>query len=176
MEVIEFIERFKVARTSTIKELFYPSLLVAQKRLKRITEDKELKRSRDNITNEYIYFKNKPKQLKHSLLITDFYREFNKLVDINHFKNEFIIEGVRADALMAYEYKATKYISFLEVQISNVKLNLDKYRSLKYSEAYKKILPVFPSIIAVTNQRIEIPKDLEVIQIKEDLSNAPLFG
>jgi hypothetical protein len=77
-EVIEFVKTFKIARTDTIKELFFPSLSACQKRLKSIYEQKELYRVRDVLTKDYLYYLSKPTQLKHSLLLSDFYRELHK--------------------------------------------------------------------------------------------------
>lgn len=170
IQVVEFLDRFKIAKTSTIAALFYPSLLVAQKRLKVMYEDKQAKRARDNITSEYFYYINKPKQLRHSLLLTDFYREFNKVVEIVDFKNEVTIDKLRADGLVAYKKNGKGYIAFVEVQISNTPLDLKKYQVLLKSEEYKRYFPVFPKIIAVTNKNIP-GSELDIIQIREDLSN-----
>ncbi|MFT9497038.1 hypothetical protein [Anaerosolibacter sp.] len=173
MTVIEAIEKYKIMRTSTIAKLYFPSLLMAQKRLKIMYENNELNRMRDLIANEYCYYINKPKQWKHSLLLTDFYGTASQLMDIVSFENEVIVEDIRADGLMAYRNNGKGYISFIEVQISNEPLDIDKYKRLLYSGAYKeRFKGVFPRIIAITNKKIPQTKDLMIIQVKEDLSNA----
>ncbi len=172
LEVIKFIEQFKVARTSTIQELFFPSLLVAQKRLKTITEHGFLKRDRAIINQEYFYYIKKPRQLIHSILLTDFYREIHKLgLQIEYFDNEVTLEDIRPDGLLAYRYKDRAYISFIEVEISNKGLDIDKYKRLYATGIYKAYFPSFPMIIAITNQCVENIKDFRIIQIKEDLAN-----
>lgn len=176
MGVIKFIEQFKISRTSTIQELFYPSLRVAQRRLKEMVECGYLKRDQGAINQEYIYYLRKPKQLLHTLLLTDFYREIHKLnLQVEYFDNEVTIEDIRADGLLAYRYKNKAYISFVEVEISNKGLDIGKYKKLFYSGKYKAYFPVFPMIIAITNQRIEKMEEFKVIQIKEDLSNIDIL-
>jgi predicted transcriptional regulator len=86
--IIEFLEKFKVATTSQIKELFFPSINTCRRRLKKLIEYKEIKRLRDNINRDYIYFIKEPKQLKHSLAVTDFYINMNKRYKMTNFKVE----------------------------------------------------------------------------------------
>ncbi|NBI05749.1 hypothetical protein [Senegalia massiliensis] len=170
-KVIEFIEKFNVATTNIIADLFYPSLRVAQNRLKRLYADKVLKRDREHFTNQYYYYIKKPKQIRHNLLLVEFYKEVNKLIDIEVFKKEFEIEDIRPDGLMIYKYKNKKYIAFIEVQISNTPVDIHKYRKLCLTEKYKKYFPVFPKLIFITNKSIKNIKEFEVIKIKEDSEN-----
>lgn len=168
--VIKFIEDNKTATTNTIADIFYPCLRVAQHRLKLLTENKVLKRHRDNYTSQYYYYIRKPKQVRHSLLVTDFYNELNKIAKIELFKTEFTIEDIRADAFIAYEINNKKRIAFLEVQISNAPLDVEKYEKLYKSRKYKNYFPAFPVIIAVTNKNI--PKtNLKVIKVNENIEN-----
>lgn len=169
-KVLNFIEKFNVATTDTIQELFYPSIRVAQHRLKLMYDNKLLKRERDNFTSQYIYYVRKPKQLRHNLLLTDFYREMNRIVDIELFEKEFIIDNVRADGLIAYRYKNKGYIACIEVQIANEPLNVEKYEMLYFSGKYKKYFPVFPLIYAITNKKIPYT-ELKIIRVNEDMSN-----
>lgn len=170
-KVIDFLEQFKIANTSTIHELFYPSLRVAQNRLKTLTDHKAIKRTRNHINMEYLYYIKKPRQIKHRLLLTDFHRELNKMVKIIDFQNEFIIEHLRADGFVAYKYNNKGYIAFIEVEISNKSLDINKYKKLFKEGKYKLYFPVFPKLIVITNKKISEIKEFEVIQIKEDFSN-----
>ncbi|MBS4538234.1 hypothetical protein GOQ27_07150 [Clostridium sp. D2Q-11] len=170
-KVIEFIEKFNVATTNIVAELFYPSLRVAQNRLKRLTEDKVLKRDRDHFTNQYLYYLKKPKQLNHCLLLVEFYQKVSKYVDIEYYDKEVTIENLRADGLMIYRYRSKKYIAFIEVQISNIPVDIDKYRKLYLSEKYKKYFPVFPKLIVISNKKMPDNQDFKIIKISEDLNN-----
>ncbi|MBB6214942.1 hypothetical protein HNQ80_001027 [Anaerosolibacter carboniphilus] len=172
LSVIDAIEKYKIMRTSTIAKLYFPSLLMAQKRLKTMVENKEVKRMRDLTTKEYCYYIRKPKQWRHSLLTTDFYAAASELIDIVSFQSEVTIEHLRCDGLIAYRHRGKGYVAFLEVQISNTPLDVEKYKKLLYSGAYKQYFGgVFPRIIAVTNRNIPQINDLTIIQVKEDLSN-----
>lgn len=170
IRAIEFIEKFKVATTDTIAELFYPNTKIAQRRLKIITDNKLLKREREHFTAQYYYYIRKSNQLKHSLLLTDFYRELNKIATIEHFDSEFIVGDLRSDGLVVYKINGTAYVAFVEVQISNTSIDIAKYEKLHKSAKYKNFFPVFPLIIAITNKNIP-DTNLKVIQINEDIEN-----
>ncbi|NLY46814.1 MAG: hypothetical protein GX053_12635 [Tissierella sp.] len=169
-KVLDFIENFKIATTDTIQELFYPSLKVAQRRLKLLHDNKYIKRDREHFTSQFYYYIRKPKQLKHSLLLTDFYRELNKTSSIELFKNEFIIEDLRSDGFVAYELKGKKDIAFVEVEISNKGFDIEKYERLYKSMKWRKLFPKFPTIIAITDKPLPSTR-LKVIQVNEDMSN-----
>lgn len=172
-KTLEFIQKFNVATTNTIYDLFYPSLRMAQYRLKALYDNKILKRDRDHFTSQYCYYYKKPKQLRHDLLLTEFYRVMNKLAQIEFFEKEFPLDDVRPDGLMAYRHKNKSYIAFVEVQIANTALDVKKYEKLYQSERYKKYFPTFPLVYAITNQTI--PRTgLKIIQVREDMSNLKL--
>ena len=165
MDVINFLDDFKVARTSTIASLFYPSLRVAQKRLETLADYEEVNRARDNINSEYVYYLKKPKQLRHSLILTDFYRELAKSVTIIGFRSEVTIEHLRADGLVGFVKNGKSHAAFIEVQLANTPLDIGKYEKLYHSGAYKRYFESFPLIFAVTNK--QTPKTfLRVIPIR----------
>lgn len=171
--VIEFLHKFKIASTNTISELFYPSLRVAQNRLLQMVKHKEIKRDRDNFTMEYCYYIKKPKQLKHSLLLTNFYRELHKSgCNILQFENEVTMGDLRSDGFVIFKHKEKTYLNFIEVQISNNKLDTEKYRTLLISGKYKDYgLPVFPRLIAITNKNVPSIDKYKLIKINEDMNN-----
>jgi len=169
-KVIDFLNTFKVATTDTIQELFYPSLRVAQKRLKLMYDNKLIKRERDHFTAQYIYYIRKPKQLRHDLLLTNFYKEMNQLVKIEVFEKEIPIGDIRPDGLIAYRHKKKGFIACIEVQIANKPLDVEKYEKLYRSGRYKKYFPVFPLVYAITNKKIP-DTELKIIRVNEDMSN-----
>lgn len=168
-EVIEFIQDNKAATTETIKELFYPSLRVAQNRLKLMYDNKLLQRDRDYYTSQYYYYIKKPVQARHCLLLTDFYRHLSSMAQIEIFEKEFTIENIRPDALVAYRYANRNYIAFVEIELSNTP-NIEKYEKLYKSGKYKDYFPVFPLIYYVTDKKIPDTK-LKVIQISDDMND-----
>jgi len=167
--IIAFLEKYHVANTDTINELFFNNLKSCHRRLKVLSENKIIRRSREHFTMQYNYYIRKPQQLRHKLLLTDFYRELNKLVDIQHFDNEVSYGSIRADGLVAFRYKKRGYIALIEVHISNNPL-IQKYEKFFYSGEYKKYFPTFPKIYVISNKNIPDSKNFEVITIKEELS------
>ncbi|QUH21059.1 replication-relaxation family protein [Alkaliphilus sp. B6464] len=170
-EIIKFIEQFKVASTDTIAELFFPSLRMAQRRLSRLVDYGVLKREREHFTFQYVYYIEKTKQMQHRLILTEFYRQIKRLgIEVVKFENEFtFFEGIRPDGFIAYSIGEKNYIAFIETELSN-KPNITKYEELYKSEEWKKVLPIFPAIIWVTDNNI--PKtELSIFHIKRDFSN-----
>lgn len=154
LEVVDFLNEYKVASTSTIQELFFPSLLTCQKRLKILSDEKRIKRIRDNINNQYIYFTKNHKQLRHSLLVTDFYRELHKRTsEVLAFKIEPVLGDIRPDAVMGYKINGKGYLGLLEIEISNKGFKADKYNDF-FDGGFKKYFPSCPYIFVVTKQEI----------------------
>lgn len=150
-EIIEFLREFKVASTETIAELMFPSLSACQKRLKVLCDNKKINRIRDNINRQYIYFVSRPKQLRHSLLVTDFYRELHKRVDdVVNFKLEPVLGDIRPDAVFGYRLNKKGYIGLLEVEISNKGFNTVKYDKF-YREDCGKYFPAQPILFIVSD-------------------------
>ncbi|MTI65137.1 MAG: hypothetical protein FH753_00855 [Firmicutes bacterium] len=179
-EVIKFIEKFKVAKTSTLTELFYPSTRVAQRRLAKIVEHRLLNRSRAYVSTEYMYYINrKPKQLRHKLILSNFYGELSKMFSLIGFNVEQTFSDLRADGFAGFKLNKdddTSFLAFIEVEISNNKFNTEKYKKFLYTQEYKTCgLDTFPQIIAITNKKIDECEDLEIIQIKEDLSDVEVL-
>jgi len=145
-EVIEFVKEFKVASTSTISQLFFPSLRTAQNRLNVICSTNCLKRSRKSVSNEYVYYSSRPKQFRHSLLVSEFYGELSKYAKVHNFKIEPVLDDIRPDAVFGFEINGRKYLGLLEVEISNKGLNLFKYNKLHANGNYKKFFPTMPII------------------------------
>lgn len=126
-EILEFLENYKVANTTILQYFFFPSLSACQKRLLKLVQSKQLKRARDSINNEYIYYIKKPKQLNHSLKITELYMELSKKYEIIHFKTEVGIGSIRPDAIFGYKENNKAKIGMLEVELSNKDFNIKKY-------------------------------------------------
>lgn len=172
MQIVDFLEEYKIASTSTIAELFFPSKIAAYKRLQVLSKNNIVKRMRDSINNEYLYYKKIPKQLKHSLLVSDFYRELHKNVEIISFKIEPVLGDIRPDAVFGYKYNGNINIGLLEVEISRKGFNYAKYERFYSSELYKKYLPVMP-VVFVVGDNIKLPEECKVkyVIIKTDFSN-----
>lgn len=186
-KVIDFIEKFKIATTDTMAELFYhnkedaeinpglTNIKTAQRRLRIICEANLLKREREHFTAQYYYYIKKPVQLRHSLILTNFYRELHKIAEIKYFECEYICDNVRADGLVAYILKGINYVAFVEVQIANTPLDIGKYEVLYKSGNYKNYYPLnklrtFPQLVAITNKSIP-ESNIKIIKVNEDIDN-----
>lgn len=165
-----YLEQYEAARTTSLL-MFYNDIRTCQRRLKILHDTKKIGRYREDINSEYIYYIKKPKQLRHRVILTDFLREFSKITDIKSCKNKDVQVGhIRPDAVIGYVLNGKKDVAFVEIQISNLSLDTQKYEKLYYSGAWKEIFPVFPQIIAVTDRKIP-ETELKVIKVNEDLSN-----
>lgn len=180
-QVIDFLttKNHKVARTTCLSELFYNgSLKVAQRRLKILTDMKELDKRRDPFGLEMIYCAKGRQilQLKHSLLYTDFLLNMIKNgAEIIDTIAEYSVDNVRSDGFVFYKLKnGSKYIAFVEVQSSQAhhQVDIKKYIDLYYTDECQAKWGTFPKVIVITNKKkTEIPEEFDVIVIKEDFSN-----
>ncbi|MDF2588200.1 MAG: hypothetical protein K0S41_2041 [Anaerocolumna sp.] len=176
-QIVNFITDFKVATTSTIAEVFFPSIYACYKRLAVMYDENVIKRTRDFVSQEYIYHvkKTPPKQLKHSLLVTDFYRELHKKAEILNFKIEPVYGDIRPDAIFGYKSHGMIYMGLLEVEISHKGFNSNKYEKFYISDNYKNHYPIMPTVFIV-GDNVKLPDKCNVKYkvIKTDFSNFKL--
>lgn len=143
-EIIEFITKYKAANTTTLQYFFFPSLSACQKRLLTLVQLKQLKRARDSITNEFIYYIKKPKQLMHTVKVAELYAELSRKYKIVHFKTEVKLSSIRPDAVFGYIENNTNKIGMLEVELSNKEFDKKKYEVfIKSGEAKENGLKNF---------------------------------
>lgn len=173
-EIISFVQELKLASTDTIAQSFFPTLNSCRKRLKIIIEQGYLRRSRDIVSAQYVYYKSKPKQFRHSLLVSDFYRELSKAAKIRRFKTEPTYDDIRPDAIIGYEINDVKYLGLLEVEISNKGLDLYKYNRLYANERYKKFFPTMPIIFVVSDIKSLPPTPYKTVLIDTGFKNLPV--
>ena len=175
-KIIEFIKDFKAATTSTIADMFFPSLRTAQRRLKHLSQHGYIKAHQEHITLEKIYYINKkPTQLKHSLILSSFIAEIKKAdIEILKYKVQFKLANTITDCLLVLSYKSKNYIYLIECENTKA-FNLKKYEDLYYSRAYKDVLPKFPSIVVISNRAVKKSDKFDVIDVKLDFSNIDNF-
>lgn len=147
-DIIEFLRYYKVASTDTLHHFFFhkSSLRMCQNRLKILTEKQVIGRARETINNQFLYFIRCPAQLRHALLVTDFYRELSKLCYVPAFKIEPTLGRIRPDALFGYTYNGKNQLGILEVEISHKGFNYAKYKDFDYKS---HDLPVMPRVFVV---------------------------
>lgn len=175
-KIIEFINDFKAATTSTIADIYFSSLRTAQRRLKYLSEHGYIKAYQEHITLEKIYYiKKKPSQLKHSLILSSFIAEIKKAnIEILKYKVQFKLGNTIPDCLLVLSYNNKNYIYLVECENTKA-FNVKKYEDLYYSRAYKDILPAFPNIIVISDRTVKKSDKFDVIDIKLDFSNIDKF-
>jgi hypothetical protein len=141
IKILEFLNEFKTARTSTLTDLFFDGKKrVARRRLKILTEKKQINRAKEG---EYVYFSKLPTQYLHALLLTDYIAYLSKkfTLDLNNTKAEFKCGKIRSDALVILNGKPC----FVEVQLTDA-ADINKYLSLKVSKEWENYFTSFPQI------------------------------
>ena len=136
-EIIEFLDQYKVASTSTIQTFFFPSLSATRKRLKTMYEMNKVKRIRDNINN--------------SASVTSAYSYLIKNYNLQKFKLEPSMGSIRPDALFGVIDNKNCFICCLEMELSNNVGKIKKYNAWIKSNEYKGYLPVTPMLLIYKN-------------------------
>jgi hypothetical protein len=171
-EILEFIQEFKVVNQGHVEAVFKLSKVVANRRLRAITDMKVVRRKRSSMTNNFLYYVDKP--TPHKLLVTNF---FIQLLEqggrVIYFKKEYVLPGLTPDAFCEYKYNGYRYFFFVEVQISNTKLDTEKYELYFSSGDWKKRFPAFPRIVVISDRKVEIKSrnDLQFIQVATDFND-----
>lgn len=169
-QIIEFLNDFKCATTTTISNMFFNgSLRPTQRRLKHLREHGYIKSYQANILSENIhYIKKRPSQLQHSLILSSFISELVKAdIEILKYKVSYKLENIIADCFLAVRHKDKNYIYFVECE-NTKSFNLSKYEELYFNRAWKEIFPIFPSIIVISDRAVKKSNSFNVIDIKLD--------
>lgn len=160
-QIIEFLNNYKCATTSTISKLFFnDSLRPCNRRLKHLREHGLIKSSQEYVSTEKVHYINKkPTQLKHSCICSEFACKMKLENNILKEKIEYKIGNVRADLLLIND-KPEIYL----IEVCNTKpFDLNKYIKLKHSLEWKKVFPVFPIIIVISDKPVKKSKELNII-------------
>lgn len=172
-EILNFLNEYKCANTSTIANIFFNgSKRPCTRRLKNLREHGFIKSSQDFVCLEQIHYINKkPTQIKHSTIVTNFIGELYKNnIEILKTKLEFKIDNVRSDLLLVCKVDGKTKIFFIEV-CNTKKFDINKYIKLKNNNNWKEYFPIFPSIIVISNKPVDTNKDLNIITMDLDLNN-----
>lgn len=191
VRVINFLDESNCVLTAgQIGKIFYSenarddksSLKIAQKRLKKMFDIKEVKRFRDYSTQEYYYYLGSkvPKLTEHKLLISEFITkmaqdhfevEWVKL-EWTHFQKDY---HLRPDAFIKFRHMNSDFYILLEVDSSKKFTNDDKYLKLftdrKNSTEIQEILPYgHVLIVSLCKTKPENSK-VDPVWISTDFSN-----
>lgn len=172
LDIINFLEEYKIASTTTLTAFFFPSLRSCQIRLKTLTVNGRLKRARLTMNHDYIYYVKKPYNVMHKLLATEFYRELYSCSNVLSFVVEKGLGKIRPDAIFGYVDGKNTRLGMLEIEISHKGFDFEKYENFYRTAAYKEFFPIMPTVYIVC-KNIKIPKSSQVkyVTIKTDMSN-----
>jgi hypothetical protein len=173
-EVIGLLEKFRVANTTQLRELYFKkvSIQYCRRRLMQLVENKHLRRCRSHIDMEYCYYLEKqPAQLDHKLYLLDLWLTCQKLYKIIQFEIEYTCGNLRADGFMIYEKAGVKYGYFIEIHLSN-SFDQNKYETLYTSREWEKHFKSFPKVLIVTDKKVSFkPTNLRYYTCGLDFTN-----
>jgi DNA-binding Lrp family transcriptional regulator len=170
--VLRFIEDFHVATTQHIHELAFSDVTLrrCQQRLTRLVAQKRIKRYRDYVSQDYLYYVGKkPNQVEHDLLRVNVFMKLRQY-DLQEFTPEFAYEKLRSDAYAEILSNDCVSAWFIEIQLSTG-FNQEKYEALHRRLDWREEWQEFPSVLIVTNKKIKLePSDINFQTIGCDLS------
>ncbi|CEP82660.1 hypothetical protein [Paraclostridium sordellii] len=177
IQIIDFIKSVGITDTETISKIFFAGgLRTCQIRLKKLVDNKYLKRiDKENFLDQHLFYVNKkPMQIKHKLLFSKFVAELVELgATIIKIKCPYQIANIIPDGFIAFELDGEKKTAFVEIELSKY-FKVKKYDEFYYSKKWKELLPTFPSIVVVSDKKVQKSNAYTVIDIKtnfEDIRN-----
>lgn len=177
-KILEFLEIVEVADTNTIHKMYFSCLRSTQSRLKKLVDHGYIRSYRPDILSQNIYYlKRRPINWKHKIIFSQLLGELNVLgVELHKYKTPYSFEltdgRVIADGLVIFTLKGELYIWLVEVERTNKKLDKGKYERLYYSRKLEQLFPFTPTIICISDKKIETKHDfLKIKACKLDLSN-----
>jgi hypothetical protein len=172
LDILNFIEEYRIASTTTLTALFFPSLRSCQLRLRTLAVNGKVKRARLTMNHDYIYYVKKPGNFMHDLLVTEFYRELSQRSKILNFVSEKGLGKIRPDAIFGFEFEGKQRLGLLEVEISHKGFDFEKYEEFYRTVAYKEWFPIMPTVYIV-GRNIKPPKTTQIkyVTIITDMSD-----
>ncbi|WP_033047159.1 hypothetical protein [Clostridium botulinum] len=159
--ILKFIEEYGSITINQCSKIFYTKnkerYYQARKKLKKLADEKLLKRYRKDMRSQAVYYMSK-KLSFHDLKVLDIYAELIDMgANITFFKREYTIntlnKNYRADGLIECIFDGYFYPILIEIDYTHFtspKKLLDIYHSEYFQNKYKDLDEnIFPSIIIV---------------------------
>ena len=189
LTVIRYLEKNFLLDADILSRLVYwtgnehYSLNASRRRLKAMTDLKQVKRMRQYVSQSYVYYLGKlPSKVEHRLAMSDFLSQmavngFEILLEETEveFKALEKMYHVRPDMLVTFKYHDKVYQALVEIDLTKQFTNADKYKKVieaKRGGELKGILDYPLAVVSVCNKR---PEDLKCVWIKPDWSNFSNF-
>lgn len=168
--ILDYLSKVRISTTKQIQSIFFQGLhhSVSYRVLQGLVDSKLIKRKfyRVGEKNYHVYFLDKPpgkKNLKHDLLITEFYTQLIKNgYEIISFEKNPLVAGIISDAEIWFKNKESDKIHslFLEVQLSEHDC-IKKYYNL--SNKVNRDIPTILYIVSDKKINIQKLRDFKVI-------------
>lgn len=189
LEVVNYLDKGFLLTSTIASDLVYhttnqqSSLRIAQRRMSILYKEKQIKRVRDSITNEYIYYSYHskiPTKTTHRLKISEFVSKLNTIgfqildviLEYSELQEEY---HIRPDIYIVLEYFGKKISMLIEVDLTKPFSNIDAYNQLITDRRNGKSLPLedLPLLIcSVSDKPIDKTKCIfKPLLIKTDFSN-----
>jgi hypothetical protein len=165
--IIEFVQEFRAVYIEHVRRRFFANYRqgkrLASRALLKLWKVGEVRRTQDQYTRRLVYYSGSKSQLRHKLLVTEFYSRLPGLV---HFEREKAIGNVQADAYAICRRGGREYHYLLEVQISHQPVDTEKYERL----ARNRLWPgkVFPRVIVISDRRLKIDSPIQFLRVGTD--------
>lgn len=171
----EFLEEVQIADTKTLHSLFFTNTTMrnCQKRLKQLVDIRFIKVYRENMLSQNVYYaKYKPKNIPHKIVFSQLLSKLKQdNIEVLKYRTPFKIDNVIADGLIVIRLNDEVKIYFVEVERTK-NLNVKKYEELYYQNKYKEKFPIMPSILCITDKKINTDHSaLKIKTCKIDLNN-----
>lgn len=182
IEIIGFIQKHKAVNSSQLKKIFQLTDSTLSRRMNFIIENSNVKKYRytpqmnfyDNkykelIPNENVYYwKRKPSNIMHTLLVNETYLCLKDNFDIIEYALEYPITYgdylVRADMYFSFKCNGHEWDYLIEVE-NNKSWNYSKYLKLQEGNV------ILPKIIVLSDRRVYNKTKYEIIKGRLNLSD-----
>lgn len=173
IKILEFLKEVNVADTKTLSILFFNgSIRRCNQRLKILKDHKKVKCFRENILSSNIYYMGrKPVNWKHKIVFSQLLGvlQLNEIT-ILKYRCPFKVSSVISDGFICINVDGINKIYLVEVERTK-HLDINKYIELYYSREWRKIFPIMPSILVITDKKVSDNKILDIKVCKLNLEN-----
>jgi hypothetical protein len=172
MMILKHVETFNFITINQTVDMFFNTKSgydMARRRLNKLIQSNYLKATRNNDTNEKIYYIDNFKNVSlHRMLLMNYYSKLISFgVEMKTFEKEkeWNNGSIRSDGFCIFKYGGYTFYQFIEIIVSHNDSNLVKYDKLYKSKTVQKLYSlsddIFPTLIAIDNATHKKPVELE---------------
>lgn len=167
-DLINLLDEFHIMTSNQIHRLLYPHTAIqyTRRRLKFLTDNGHIKRTRSTIDNSFAYYINqKPVQVHHDLIRAELYTSMRQKYNILEWHNEQPIEHIRPDALCYVENAGIVFPVLSEIHLNKT------FDFNKYKLDFKPIFGSNPRVIICTDRTLQMPRiGVKFVKVGLDMS------